>query len=90
MKTPEQIAAEVVRFHRGRPDSQTVANLPGIVAQAINADRAQREHSSVEVAVFDADIDDAVVVQIDTNASRRYRINLNDAPVWDGNPEDAL
>lgn len=31
---------------------------------------------------------EAIVVQIDTGeATGRIRVNLNDAPIWDGNPD---
>lgn len=52
MKSPEQIAREVMKFHRGRPDSQIVANIPSMVAAAIEADRAQRYR------VTESDMDD--------------------------------
>jgi hypothetical protein len=40
-----------------------------------------------EISVFRGE-DGALVIQVDTNGSDgRVRINLNDAPVWDGDPE---
>jgi hypothetical protein len=40
------------------------------------------------ITVFRSNLDDVPVVQIDTNGDgERFRININEAPVWDGNPE---
>lgn len=42
----------------------------------------------LDVSVWPAEIDDALVVQVDTGGrSGRLRINVNDAPVYDANPE---
>lgn len=41
-KTIEQLADEAVKFHRGRPDAQTVANLYSIITSVVRADREQR------------------------------------------------
>lgn len=41
----------------------------------------------VHVSVHTSDLDGVTVVQIDTEVPGRVRINLNDADVWDGDPE---
>lgn len=43
--------------------------------------------AEVQVGVWTSDLDGVTVVQIDTGASGRLRINLNDADVWDGDPD---
>ncbi|WP_394941158.1 hypothetical protein [Psychromicrobium sp. YIM B11713] len=72
-----------------------------LVDQAIQLDRAQRpstlvnDERDLEVGIWTAHPDmaadggpEAIVVQIDTDHStNRLRINVNDAPVWDGNPQ---
>lgn len=59
-------------------------------------ERSESEHeerevitlNGVEVVIHDSVMgDEATVVQIDTTDALRLRINVNDAPVWDGNPE---
>lgn len=77
------------------------SGLQELVAKAIELDRAQRpatlqhDERDLEVGVWPAHPDmaadggpDAIVVQIDTGElTKRLRINVNDAPVWDGDPE---
>lgn len=42
----------------------------------------------INAKVWRSDLDDVPVVQIDTEGSMgRLRVNLNDAPIWDGDPE---
>lgn len=42
---------------------------------------------SIVIVAWVSDLDGVNVVQIDTTAGAgRVRVNLNDAPVWDGNP----
>lgn len=56
-------------------------NIPAIEA-------SENDEMVVTVAAWVSDLDGTLVVQVDTEqAGRRIRINLNDAPVWDGNPE---
>lgn len=71
------------------------------IIAALDADRAQRTtellHDSrdLHVAAWPAHPDmrvagapEAIVVQIDTGKTAgRIRVNLNDAPIWDGNPD---
>lgn len=71
------------------------------IIAALDADRAQRptellyDSSDLNVAAWPAHPDmrvagtpEAIVVQIDTGAATgRIRVNLNDAPIWDGNPD---
>lgn len=71
------------------------------IIAALDADRAQRptellyDSRDLHVAVWPAHPDmrvagtpEAIVVQIDTGAATgRIRVNLNDAPIWDGNPD---
>lgn len=46
------------------------------------------EDAPIDVATFRSPIDGALVVQIDTNAETgRVRVNLNEAPVYDGDPD---
>lgn len=68
------------------------------IIAALDADRAQQPTSllydsrDLEVAIWPAHPDmaadggpEAIVVQIDTgDATGRIRVNLNDAPIWDG------
>lgn len=72
-----------------------------LVAAAIELDRAQRSTTlqndarDLEVGIWPAHPDmaadggpDAIVVQIDTGGlTKRLRVNVNDAPVWDGDPQ---
>lgn len=50
--------------------------------------RLRNEERNVEVGLWPADDDEAIVVQVDTGEwTKRLRVNVNDAPVWDGDPE---
>lgn len=45
---------------------------------------------TITIAAWVSDLDGVNVVQIDTSAGdppNRIRINLNEAPVWDGDPD---
>jgi hypothetical protein len=41
----------------------------------------------VSVIVYTSDVDGVTVVQVSTSQPGRLRINLNDADIWDGDPE---
>lgn len=71
------------------------------IIAALDADRAQRptellyDSRDLHVAAWPVHPDmrvagapEAIVVQIDTGkATGRVRVNLNDAPIWDGSPD---
>lgn len=43
----------------------------------------------VETTIYRSDVDGAVVIEIDTQAEAGHvRINLNDASIWDRDPEE--
>lgn len=68
------------------------ALLGSSTEQAERLDHDDRDVSvSVWPAVEESSADDgpeAIVVQIDTGVrTRRLRVNINDAPVWDGDPQ---
>lgn len=48
---------------------------------------AVRFFDGVEVTSYRGEDDNAKVIQIDTQHDEHVRINLNDAPVFDGSPE---
>ncbi len=95
MKTPEQVA-DALGIDWARGSSASRDDL----VRAIRADRDQRPVTAVhaerdvEVGIWRAHADMgvegqpvAVVVQIDTGErTGRVRVNLNEAPIWDGDP----
>jgi len=43
----------------------------------------------VETTIYRSDIDGAVVIEIDTQPETGHvRVNLNDSPIWDRDPEE--
>lgn len=46
------------------------------------------EEAPVTVAVCRSALDGTLLVQVDTEEGVRLRVNLNDAALWDGNPEE--
>lgn len=49
---------------------------------------AMGNERDVEVYIFEARNDDAIVVQIDTGErTGRLRVRVNDGAIWDGDPE---
>lgn len=97
VKSPEQLAADMVdpagdetALLRDFPDSRKPDVVAAIVA-AIKQDQAQRTGFTalgLEVQVWQSDLDGVDVVQIDTaDHDGRFRINVNEAPVWDLDPE---
>lgn len=45
-----------------------------------------RECLGFIVSAYVSDMDGTTVLQVDTSDGGRIRINLNDAPIWDGDP----
>lgn len=46
------------------------------------------EDAPIEVTVYRSGIDAALVVEIDTtDETGNLRVNLNDGPIWEGDPE---
>lgn len=100
MKTPEEIAADTIgHWLLDTSDERTVKE---IVAQAIEADRAQRGGRLDDLHAYDwtpraedeVRSDDEtpevpiLIVQIDTPANvGRVRVYINDGRIYDGDPE---
>jgi hypothetical protein len=85
MKAPEQIAeAAVEKIAETVPlDADARTFWAAQIQEAIDAYRVQ---AGIEVQLWNAEHDGVRVVQIDTPGEGRLRINLNDAPIWDGDP----
>ena len=59
--------------------------LPGL---GVDPELAGEGITLPEVSMYRSDMDGTLVVQVDTDAAvGRIRVNLNDGPVWDGDPE---
>lgn len=93
MKTPDQIIRKVFKRWKREvtPAWRTGWYTPGedqFREMAVEAINAWREQDGIEVQLWNAEHDGVRVVQIDTaTGSGRIRINLNDAPIWDGDPD---
>lgn len=101
MKTPEQIAMEIVK--PSRRDFEGYAQISesdalSWVASAIEADRAQRQGRLEDLHAYDHyDVEDdepcdendrILIVQIDTaEPTGRMRVYVNDGRIYDGDPE---
>lgn len=93
--TPLQIAEQRAQHRFGNvKDSASIwmrrDEFVEAMETSINDDRRQATEVSVfgiDVSVWKSDHDGVDVVQIDTGTHEgRLRVNLNDAPVWDGDP----
>lgn len=83
MLNAEQVAIEIIKTSGGFP-----ASIHELCTLMIRAIEGYVDQEGVEIAQWTSELDGVHVVQVDTLEHHgRIRINLNDAPVWDGNPE---
>lgn len=94
VKTPEEVVAAV--FKRWKEEETPAWNLGMYMPNedqfekmALEAINEYCDQDMVKIAQWNADHDGVHVVQIDTPiGGGRIRVNLNDAPIWDGDPEE--
>lgn len=85
MKDAAEIAQQVLDAHAIRDDwRRTGAQVRKLIIEGIEQ---YLDQNGVEIQQWTAEHDGVHVVQIDTpQHSGRIRVNLNDAPIWDGDP----